>query len=513
LAVLAVVVAAHLSLAPRVAALDAFYHVGHAAHYLETSILDVAFPWGTQSAIAEHGADLWWGFHVFLVPFAALGDPATAIRFAGFALTLLLAGTVHSVLRRHGLGNEGWWTAAFLVAVPNVLYRFVMVRPHVLSLALALVLLSVLVRGRWWQALLAAAAITWLHLGLFWMAPGLVVAYAMARGAGGWCGAERADRPAFRPVPVPTAIGVVLAGTALGWLLRPNPGGAAALAGIQIVQLFAEKSTDQPILFAGELTPLPLAEWLRTSWLFIAAWVAAGAALVAARRRLDPERATLAITALLASGAFLLLALVSARRAQVEWVVFGFLLLPLAWKTSVPAARRRTVASVGVALLALHLPWAGWRHHLNATRVAFPPDLMRGASAWLAANASPGDTVFHAKWDDFGPLFARNRQVAYLSGMDPIFFYARDEARWWEFFFLSAELTTDYTCDAFPCSEGTATPTHEAIRSHFGARWVVVEPRRNPELSDYLRQAPGFELGVDTGREMVFRVLDPVGGP
>ena len=179
--VAAIVLVIHLSLVPNVADLDSFYHLGHAAAYLEGSLFDTSLPWATQSVIADKGADLWWGFHVVLAPFAALGDPSTAIRIAAILGTLTLCAALWYLLARHGVENRAVWVMLFLVAVPNVLFRYLMVRPHVLSLGLSLLLLSFLVKGRWWQAWLAAAAITWLHLSLFWVPVGLVVAYALSR--------------------------------------------------------------------------------------------------------------------------------------------------------------------------------------------------------------------------------------------------------------------------------------------------------------------------------------------
>src|SRR5262245_50073056 len=87
------VLAAHVSLYPKIADLDAFYHLGHAAAYAEGSIFDTSFPWATQSAVADHGADLWWGFHVALLPLVALGSVAWGIRVGALALTVLVLGT------------------------------------------------------------------------------------------------------------------------------------------------------------------------------------------------------------------------------------------------------------------------------------------------------------------------------------------------------------------------------------------------------------------------------------
>lgn len=511
-AVAFVVLLAHLTLFPKIADLDGFYHLGHAAAYAERSPFDTSLPWATQSVIAERGADMWWGFHVLLIPFTAIDDIEWGIRGAALALTLVLAASVLWILRRHGVAGAGWWTAAFLVAVPNVLFRYLMLRPHMLSLGAALLLLSVLVRGRWVHTLLLSSLITWLHLSYFWMAPGIVAAYALIRAvekAAGVAGEDTAGVPAL------PAIGAVLAGTALGWLLRPHPIEAAALAGVQIIRLFAEKATEEPLLFAVELSPLPVRNLLNTSWLFSTAWLGAvGATLTfAVRERWAPlarEERTLLLTSLLVSTVFLLLALFSARRALVEWVAFGSLALPLVWACLAPRIRarpRRGLTAAAGLLLVGHLAWGAWRHHLNVDLVAFAPDTMEGPAAFLAESSEPGDVVFHAKWDNFGPLFARNRENLYLGGMDPIFQFAHDSRRYWEFFYLSADLTTEWTCDAFPCQAGSATDTHRVLREHFGARWVVVEPRRSPRLSLYLLEDPRFELRHETQREAVFEIL------
>jgi hypothetical protein len=134
---------------------------------------------------------------------------------------------------------------------------------------------------------------------------------------------------------------------------------------------------------------------------------------------------------------------------------------------------------------------------------------MAGPAAYLAQSGEPGDVVFHAKWDNFGPLFARNRESLYLGGMDPIFQLAHDPRRYWEFFYLSADLTTEWTCDAYPCIAGVATDTDRVLREHFGARWVVVEPLRSPRLSLYLLGDPSYALRFETQREAVFEVLPP----
>jgi len=508
--IILVALVGHLSLFPNVADLDGFYHIGHARAYLEGSLFDTSLPWATRSIIRDIGGDLWWGFHVLLLPFAALGSVTVGLRISAFLLTVGLGLTVLWVFRRHRVAHAGWWAALFLVAVPNIFFRFLMVRPHVVSLAASIALLSVLVRGRWWHVVLLSALISWVHLNLFWMAPGLVVAYAIVR-IPVTVALGRGDPD--EGVPIRQALPAVMLGTLAGWLLRPDPLATATLLNVQLVQLFTQKALDAPLTFAAELSPIGLAELLRTSWLFAIAWVAAGALLVRAAVQsrltgLEQERATFAITALLVSLTFLFIALYSARRGMEQWVVFGCVTLPFLLPLGFPdVSGRRVRTAIGVILVG-YFAWGGWRHALNVQFVAAPGDSLREVATFLAEHSEPGEIVFHARWDNFGPLLAHNRQNRYLAGMDPIFQYAHDSRAYWEFFYLSSGATAEWTCDAWPCPTGTATDTHRVLRDHFGARWVVTEPRRNPRLSLHLLNDPRFTLALETPREAVFEVLD-----
>lgn len=507
-AVILVVAVGHLSLFPKTADLDAFYHIGHAAAYLEGSLFDTSLPWATRSIIGDIGGDLWWGFHVLLLPFAALGDVSAGLRLASLSLTLLLGLSFFWVLRRHEVRYPGVWAALFLLAAPNVFFRHLMLRPHVISLATSIAMVSCMVKGRWWQVALLSALISWVHLSLFWVPTGLAVAYAVSRiPVTVLLGREKPDTGVSIRYAIPAAV----VGTALGWLLRPDPFAAAALLNTQLVQLFAQKAAGAPLTFATELSPIGATEIARTTWLFAGAWLI-GLLVVAERSvqgrlsQLGQSRVTLMVVSILVSTAFLFLALISARRAMEQWIAFGFLILPFLWQTSGDVKQGWRLRAVAVVVL-VHLGWGAYRHSLNVDLVAFPGDALQEASSYLAENSDPGDVVFHARWDNFGPLFAHNRVNRYLGGMDPIFQYAHDDQAFWEFFYLSTDATSDWTCDAYPCLEGVATDTHEALADHFGARWVLVEPRRNPRFTLYLLNDERYRLALETQREAVFEVL------
>ncbi len=514
LIVLAVVGLGHLALVPDVADPDGFYHVGHALAYLEGSPFDTSLPWATRSVIGDLGGDLWWGFHILLLPFAALGSVPVAMQSAAIALTAVLGLTVLRVLRRHDVPHPGWWAALFFLAVPNVFFRHLMVRPHVISMAASVALVSVLVRGRWWHVLLLSWLVAWVHLSLFWAGPLIAVAYGVVRVPVTVLLAR--DEP-DTGVPIRRAVSAAFAGALLGWAMRPDPVATATLLNVQLVELFAQKALDRPLNFAAELSPIEPAALVASAGSFLAAWLfgaamAARAAGTGGLARLGQARTTLLVLCLCLSAAFLGLALLSARRAMEQWVAFGFLVLPLvalARGGTCPQRWAVPLRVVGVVLLAVHLGWFARRHMLNRASVAIPATTLQPIAEHLRAHSEPGEPVFHARWDNFGPLFAFNRHNRYLGGMDPIFQYAHDPQSYWEFFYLSSELTQEWTCDAWPCLEGTTTDTYQALKEHFGVRWVVVQPYRNPRLSLYFLNDDRYALVLETQSAALFELVGP----
>ncbi|MGD8320132.1 MAG: hypothetical protein PVJ02_06750 [Gemmatimonadota bacterium] len=521
LLVLGVTLAFHWLLYPRIADPDSFYHVAHAQVYASTSLLDSSFPWTAFSAIADQNADLWWGFHVLLVPFAPFRDPAAGIRVAAAVLTLAGLGLVAWLSFRHRLLSAPLWPLVFFLAVPNVLYRYVAVRPEVLSVPLALLLLSALARRQPVLTLALSAALTWVHLSMFWLGPGIGVVWALAVAAdrvvarSGAATVSGPDAPrGWRTIP---GLAVLVAGgTLLGWLLRPNPLGAARLAWIQIAKLLFEKTGGTPLTFAVDLAPLDLPTLWRMSWPLLVPWCM-GLGWLAwtaarARHRLEEtprrERPHLWAAVVLAVG-FLGLTLFVARRSLVHWAAFATVSLAFVVTHLTPPRRREGISRVLLFSLPLLFAFSLWRNALNDRYVAEPPDTLQEAATWLAANSRPGDLVFNTHWDTFGPLFARDRVNHYVGGMDPIFQYARSPALYWEFHHLSTDERAEATCPDPVCSDEGLRDTWDVLRRDFGARYVLVQPRRNPRLSLYLLNDRRYRLVLETPREAVFEVLHP----
>ena len=362
----------HLSL-PNIPDRDSLYHCRHAALYLERGPLMAEFPWTAYSVMSKFRSDIWYGFHLLLTPFARSEDPVRGVKLAGvFDLAALLI-LFYLAMRRSGMSVPFVWPLLVLGFAPFSLYRLLMTRPHVVSVGLAALLMSSAVGGSIWGVGLASFAITWLHLGFFWVIP-LIVAVSVfvkwrTEGAALW---REALAAAF--------------GGAAGWLLRPNPIGAAKIVYVQIVQLALEKQKGVALLFGGDLLsgvesmqryPGDFIRHFAPAVMLLGAAVIAFVAALAHRADLAPRRRTFLWTTLALSCTAFVMMMEFSIRAVDLWTIFSvaflaalftFVLRPgAAVQTRFSAPRQLAIVVALAGLFVVFMLWRGGEEH--ATRM------------------------------------------------------------------------------------------------------------------------------------------------
>lgn len=509
---------------PRIADPDAFYHLGHALLYRAEGPGYGAFPWTAFSVIGAIGADLWYGLHLLVTPFAGeavTGDgiPA-AIRVASVALSVLGVAAVARIAAVHSWVAAPIWPVLFLIAVPNVLFRYLSLRPEAISIPLALLLLSGWVRGRAGVVALAAFGMAWVHLSMFWLIIGVGMTGVIGRAAARDFHGREELRSGL----------ALVAGLTAGTLARPNPVGALELAWVQIAELLFEKTGGVPLTFSDELSPIGIGAVLAMAWPALLAWAAALLWVLVRTPRVSSDgpvaeadtddgsmgatdRALFVASAILAVG-FLLLTFLVARRSLVYWAAFSIPGIAIAATSLARTPERRRVTERVLVLAALPLfAWGLHRNDLNAQFVALAPDRLAAEAEWLQGASEPDDLVFNTHWDAFGPLFVRNRSNRYLGGMDPIFQFAADERRYWLFHHISTGVATAVTCPAADCTPADVVDVWEAIRGEYGARWVLTERTRDALLIEYLDSDGRFRRAFEGRDGVVFEVAVSVARP
>jgi hypothetical protein len=153
---------------------DTAYHAAVGRLIAEHGILH-AFPWTSMSWLADHYADKELLFHLLYVPLTGLGW-ITASKIVGTIAGLALLIALYAILRAEGVRFPGAWALLPLAASSAFLYRFLLVRPHVLSIALAIVVLWAAARGRLLVLAIASFLYPWTYIA--WALPVLLVGIA-----------------------------------------------------------------------------------------------------------------------------------------------------------------------------------------------------------------------------------------------------------------------------------------------------------------------------------------------
>ncbi|MEK7078288.1 MAG: hypothetical protein AAB911_01835 [Patescibacteria group bacterium] len=488
----------HLS-ANNIADPDGFYHIAHAKIYRDQGLLSADFPWVQYSAINQLKADIWYGFHVFLIPFTYFNDLTIGIKFAGIFLTSLVLILFFLIIKKLQVQYPLFWTILLFFSVPDVHWRFLMVRPHILTFILGLFLLYYLAKNNRWGILFSALAISFFHLALFWIVFLIVGAVLIS---------QTIIKSKIKFIPIVYAV----VGAIMGWLARPNPIGAIKLAYIQVVQLMVEKLNGIPFQFGSELKPgshwsVLITEFLPIAILLILAiW-----AWLKNKHTLKSESILLwssLILAMIFGGIFVFIA----RRSIDLFVGFGLIFAALSWSLFGSKIRHSNILlTVFFAVLA-----ANTLYFANIyKKQAISSNTFKESSLWLKENSKSGDIVFNVHWDNFPMLFFWNQKNYYINGMDPIFEYAFDKQLYWKHYYLDIDglaikNNIGYTCSNIrsECSDNNMVEVYDALKNNFKAKYIFVEPSRNPKLNRYLEFDKRFKnVFSNQSKESIFEVL------
>jgi len=409
---------------------DSAYHVAVGWLIRDHGILH-SFPWTPFSWLADHYADKELLFHLLLaatrgLPWTAAAHIVGAICGAAALLSSFF------LLRKERVPLAGLWAALPLAASAVFVYRFSVVRPHLLSIALASLALWAASRQRLVPLFVASAIYPWAYVA--WQLPiGLVLVAELARWLSG-------GRVAWKPLPV------ALAGVAVGVAAHPNSLNLVRLAWFVIGDVLVRNAwSGQPGFELGlEFEPFTVVQWAK--WLATPAALA-GAALFFAFR--DRRKSAVPLAFAIAALGFALATVRTARFAEY-FVPFSAVALALAWH---PAARG-ALALFASCVLYSAWPTADMLAGLHGEQERISPVL----AATLRERVPPGAQVFTCGWGHTGELMLALPERRFLVALDPTFFYAKDP----ELYRLWYRLPRD----------PPPNPA-EIIRQAFGAQFVI----------------------------------------
>ncbi len=488
----------HVRLLPAVADTDSFYHFGHASIYKTSGIFTSAFPWTQYSVMKTYAADLWYGFHILLIPLTLFVNPLSGIYVGAFLTTVVSLLLIYAAFRRLQVRWPLFWTLVVAFITADLLYRLTMLRPHPLSLGLSMLLFAYLVTEKSRRSQLAvfliAAASAWLHIALIWL-PILII------------GTVGLIDFAFKRKINWVTLGAFFPGLIAGIILRPNPIGAVKLAYIQVAKLLLEKGGGLPLRFGRELSPFVwenFADQLVPITILII--LAMGIFLSSAQ----VKKLASAWSSLLVSLIFFALTFLVARRSNEVFVGFAVIFVSLVFSHWRPADKKSWLTrAVGLAALIalIYAPFKNLHRFDTYLTNAFDPSHFQAVSAWLKTNSQSEAIVFNTHWDSFGQLFFWNRQNYYINGMDPIFEYAYSPSLYWKTHFYAIDAATAATCGKIRCTSEEVEDTYSVLKNDFHASYILLEKRRNPQLNKYLSIALKFSRVFETDKEVLYKLL------
>ena len=470
---------------------DAYYHL-EMARLTAASGPVLAFPWLPLTTLADHFADHHFLYHVALAPFVLAFGDFTGLKIATVVFAALAVAACAFLLKSYGAKRPFLWTALLLLA-PGFVFRLLLTKATALALA-AFFLFLVALRRRSRAAVFGIAfAYVWLHGGWPLLAVAAVLDACVRRSA---------------RLLWPTALGL-----ALGLVVNPFFPANLSFYWEQIVQIAVLGRPDASVLVGNEWYPSDFAAlFLGNASVFLP--LAAAATVLAAallggsvpRAGAAPDGTRRKDLAFVGSLAFLLLLMALRQARHKEYflpiaLLCGALLAETAFDAVdtdallAQASRRlgRMAApivlalSVGAGLFAAHalaLPRRAYADRAAWTRFA-------AAGAWTRAHVPAGETIFHQRWDDFPQLWYRDSAHAYVAGLDALFLYRKDPARYW----LWRDIAEGRR------REGLAG----LIETAFGARTVLVRTAPGPLLS-LMKKDPSFERVYADAEAEVWRI-------
>lgn len=491
--------------------IDNYYHIRHAWVYQTQGIFNSSFPWLENSVIGKLGSDIWYGFHLLLIPFTFFKDLFFGIKLASLVVTFSALTIIYFIFKKLNIRWPFLWTIFFFFSIPDVFFRMLMLRPHILTLVLSLITFYLLIEKKSGKLVfLTSAMASFIHIALLWLP--LVVALVIFI----------CQKIFEKRWEIKNNIYLFL-GLIAGAILRPNVLSTLKIAYIQVIQLSLEKFNNSPLRFGSELRPgnditIVLFEILPISLIVIASIMSLIIYLKKEKINLENKERTLLASLFVLYILFGVLFYAFARRTADIWVMFSVLFtatsFSLILKNKELYQKYKKIILIIFIIILSFFSVQTLKVVSGYIKDLPPQDMLKESAIWLKENTAEKDIVFNTRWDSFSFLFFWNQHNHYINGMDPIFEYSNNKSLYLEHYFLEIDKILlingeAYTCGSNPCKEGAVSTVYDSLKNNFKVKYIVVEPIRNPKVYKFLNSNQHFNKVFDAkgGLEVVFKVL------
>lgn len=486
---------------------DSFYHIRHSQIYQERGIFYSDFPWVQYSVIKDLKADLWYGLHLFLIPFTYFSDLTLGIKVAGFVITFLVLLSFYAALKNLNVNFPALWSSIFIFSSPLILYRMAMTRPHPLSLGLSALIFSFLINGSAWPILIFGFLNSWIHSTLFWFPIVILSVVFIFKAASG------------QKVEI-NKLTALIAGTLAGLFARPNPIANLKLIYIQTIELYASKKEVLDQVIGGELRP-PGYKEVEIYALFLILMLSVSLILLALifyKKKVIPPNTRIAVLSSLVLVAISILMYMNANRALDIMAAYITIFSAITVNYYLSDAKTGHINTPNLNLrpaIFIALSFFGFMAYNSI--IVSKENFISGAklrsafqepALWLKENSKEGEIVFHLSWSQFPMLFFWNQRNYYINGMDPVFLYAHDQKLHWKIFYMFNKDMASLTCGSISCGPKQVESVYDVLLNDFKASYVFVRTTMNPRFRAYLESdKKHYKKVYDQGTSLIYKVL------
>lgn len=485
---------------------DSFYHIRHARVLLENGIFNTEFPWTYYSTVRLAGSDMWYGFHILLIPFTYINNMALAIKIAGVFITFSVLVSCYFAFKNLGIKFPAFFSTFFILSSSAVLFRMAMTRPHPLSLGLLALIFSFFNSGSIWLVLIFSFLTGWLHSVVFWLPIVAVAPIVIFKKLNN------------QKVEI-TKIFVLLGGLITGMLARPNPLENFKLIRTVILDIYSLKGYELAALIGTELG---IPGWVgmgKLLWPLMLIIIVSLVIIGRATYSKWPIQKEIKIV-IISSFIMLLFSInmyITASRAIDLLSLFSVIFFGTVVSYYLSRAEglgQKIYLESRIMFFCAMIPLLTFTTYSTIPRFeryfnsAMLPDRFKGPAIWLRDNTNKGDIVFHLIFDQFPSLFFWNQNNYYIYGMDPVFLYKYDQKLYWEMYYLAVNDSGSETCFSEECPPENIIPTYDAIAKDFKADYVFTRRRQHKNFLDYLESNPQyFQKVYDQELSVIFKVL------
>lgn len=447
---------------------DSFYHMKMSL-LIRDGNLAQDFPWlSDYTILGEAYTDQHLLYHIFLIPFVSLFEPAIGIKIATVFLGAMLITVFYWLLKKEKI-RFAWVYSLLLLFVEPFTFRISLAKAPSVSIIFLLIVLWCLFRYRIKFLFIVSTVFVWAYGG-FLLAVVLTGVFGLVsilydllkkRTSGLLSKFFGNQKPWIIRVFTGRELGLLLIsvmGVLVGLVVNPYFPNNLSYYWAQLVQI-GIVNYQNIIGVGGEWYPYSITELIpNTVFLFLI--ILAALVLFFITFRQQDKRST---TLLILASFFFVLTLKS-RRYVEYFVPFGmlfgaFALNPILAKVNIPRLMkklpsyyygRRIIFTVLLVYFAVTIPAIALRdlkQERNSFENGIPYNKFESASMWLEKNTPKDSIVLHSDWDEFPVLFYHNSHNRYIVGLDPTFMYVKDEDKYWKWVNITTGKESDNLYD------------------------------------------------------------------